>query len=168
MAGYVIHIAVAQEYLRKNKIEYNKEFIRGSILPDLTDDKSKTHYGKSPAYTSLKGFLTNNNIYSWQKKGEFLHLITDYLFYNHYLENFCKPEIYNDYDILNKKLIEKYKVKLLTEIEQDVYFKEGPTKVFDFNLACKIIDEISDLDISTVKKEVLQGISKWEYYKNLV
>ena len=39
MAGYVIHIAVAQEFLRKNKENYNEDFIRGSILPDLTNDK---------------------------------------------------------------------------------------------------------------------------------
>ena len=58
MAGYVIHIAIAQEYLKKNKKKYNKEFVKGAILPDLTSDKTKTHYGRSPAYTNLKKFLS--------------------------------------------------------------------------------------------------------------
>lgn len=90
MAGYVIHIAVAQEFLRKNKENYNEEFIRGSILPDLTNDKSKTHYGKSPAYTNLKNFLLENELSNNLNRGKFIHLITDYLFYNYSLENLSK------------------------------------------------------------------------------
>lgn len=39
------NIAIAQEYLRKNNKNYNEEFVKGAILPDLTTDKSKTHYG---------------------------------------------------------------------------------------------------------------------------
>lgn len=53
MPGYVIHIATAQEYLKKHRKEYSIDFINGTIAPDLTNDKQKTHYGKSPAYTSL-------------------------------------------------------------------------------------------------------------------
>ena len=64
--------------------------IQGTISPDLTKDKSKTHYGKSPAYTNLKEFITNNNIDTDYKLDIFLHLITDYLFYNKYLEKIKK------------------------------------------------------------------------------
>ena len=54
MPGYVIHIAIAQEYLKKHlKKEEKEEFINGVIAPDLTKIKSETHYGKSPAYTNL-------------------------------------------------------------------------------------------------------------------
>ena len=54
MPSYVIHLATAQEYLRKHNREFSQEFMNGSIEPDFTTDKSKTHYGKSPAYTNLK------------------------------------------------------------------------------------------------------------------
>lgn len=168
MAGYVIHIAVAQEYLRKHNKKYNRDFILGSVLPDLTKDKSKTHYGKSPAYTNLKKFLLSNDLSTELNKGEFIHLITDYLFYNHYLEFFSKKDIYNDYDISNKNIIEKYNVKLLDEIKDTVFFKEGEMKVLNFDIIYKLIDEISDFDLETVKKEVLDNNKKWTYYKNIV
>ena len=53
MPGYIIHIATAQEYLRKHKKEFSEEFIEGTIAPDFTNDKSKTHYGKSPDRKSV-------------------------------------------------------------------------------------------------------------------
>lgn len=168
MAGYVIHIAIAQEYLRKNNKKYNKDFVRGSILPDLTTDKSKTHYGKSPAYTNLKKFLLANEISSELNKGIFLHLITDYLFYNKYLNVFSKQYIYDDYDISNKVLIDKYNVKLFDEIKNAIFFKEGEMKVLNFELIYKLIDEISNLNLNLVKKEVLKDCKKWNFYKNIV
>ena len=128
-------------------------FILGSVLPDLTKDKSKTHYGKSPAYTNFKKFLLFNDLSTELNKGEFVHLITDYLFYNHYLEFFSKKDIYNDYDISNKSIIEKYNVKLLDEIKDTVFLKEGEMKVLNLPLIYKLIDEISDIDLETVKKE---------------
>ena len=168
MAGYVIHIAIAQEYLRKNNKKYNKDIVRGSILPDLTTDKSKTHYGKSPAYTNLKKFLLANEISSELNKGIFLHLITDYLFYNKYLNVFSKQYIYDDYDISNKVLIDKYNVKLFDEIKNAIFFKEGEMKVLNFELIYKLIDEISNLNLNLVKKEVLKDCKKWNFYKNIV
>ena len=46
MAGYVIHLAVAKEYLRNFRIKDEKEFLRGIIAPDLLShgDKTTTHY----------------------------------------------------------------------------------------------------------------------------
>lgn len=46
MPGYVIHVAVAQEYLKKHKNvkEDYDEFINGTIYPDSVSDKSLTHY----------------------------------------------------------------------------------------------------------------------------
>lgn len=168
MAGYVIHIAIAQEYLRKNNIKYNIDFIRGSIQPDLTNDKTKTHYGKSPAYTNLKKFLLNNNIGTNLNKGIFLHLITDYLFYNYYLEFFSKQYIYDDYDISNKSIIDKYNVKILDDIKDNIFFKEGQLKILTFPLIYRIIDEISNINLEQTKKETLENNKKWNYYKNLI
>ena len=168
MPGYVIHLAVAKEYLRKNKKEETNEFLLGNVAPDLVSDKSKTHYGKSPAYTNLGNFLEKNKIDTDYDLGFFLHLITDYLFYNKYLEKLEKPQIYKDYDYTNKEIIDKYNVNLIDEVKDKVFFEEGTPKVFTLELIYKLIDEVSSLDIKKVIDEVMKKDVKWNTYKKLV
>ena len=164
MAGYVIHLAIAEEYLKKHKDvkEDYEEFIKGVIYPDSVTDKSLTHYGIKSSKVILKDFLQDNEINNSYMRGYFLHLITDYLFYNKYLEKFSK-DIYNDYDILNKRLIEKYNVVLPENIQNNVFYKEGETKILTMELAIKIIDEISDLNLNAVEKEIRENPNdkKW-------
>ena len=174
MAGFVIHLAVAQEYLKHNTEENEKDFLYGSVQPDFVLPKSISHYGKSPSHTNLKNFLLDNEIDTSFKRGCFLHLITDYLFYNHYLEYFSKPEIYDDYDVLNKPLIEKYNVNVIEEAKQYAHFGEGSTKILSFDtkvlsyeLACKVIDEVSKVNLEQVKQEALKDDKKWSTYKKL-
>ena len=168
MPGFIVHIAIAQEYLRKHNKKFSQDFILGSIEPDFTDDKSKTHYGKSPAYTNLKNYLENNKINTDFDKGFFLHLITDYLFYNHYLNEFEKPQIYYDYDFTNKTLIEKYNIIVPDKIKDKIYFKNGTPKILSLDLAYKIIDETSNMTLEEIEKEVNDNSSKWNYYKNII
>ena len=164
MAGYVIHLAIAEEYLRKHKDikEDYDEFIKGVIYPDSVTDKSLTHYGIKSSKVILKDFLQDNEINNSYMRGYFLHLITDYLFYNKYLEKFSK-DIYNDYDILNKRLIEKYNVVLPENIQNNVFYEDGETKILTMELAIKIIDEISDLNLNAVEKEIRKNPNdeKW-------
>lgn len=164
MAGYVIHLAIAEEYLKKHKDvkEDYEEFIKGVIYPDSVTDKSLTHYGIKSSKVILKDFLQDNEINNSYMRGYFLHLITDYLFYNKYLEKFSK-DIYNDYDILNKRLIEKYNVVLPENVQNNVFYKEGETKILTMELAIKIIDEISDLNLNAVEKEIRENSNdeKW-------
>ena len=168
MPGYVMHLAIAQEYLRKNKLEYSEEFIKGTVAPDMIKQKSISHYGESPAYTRLRDFLSKNKIDSDYMKGYFLHLVADYLFYNNYLDRIEKPQIYYDYDYNNKPLIEKYNVRLLDAVRDKVFFKEGTSQIVTLDLACKVIDEVSDLDLEQVEEEVKNNSSKWNYYKGLI
>ena len=164
MAGYVIHLAIAEEYLKKHKDvkEDYDEFIKGVIYPDSVTDKSLTHYGIKSSKVILKDFLQDNEINNSYMRGYFLHLITDYLFYNKYLEKFTK-DIYNDYDILNKKLIEKYNVVLPENIQNNVFYEDGETKILTMELVIKIIDEISDLNLNAVEKEIRKNPNdeKW-------
>lgn len=45
MPSFNIHLAVAKRYLDKhNDIKNTLDFYKGSIAPDLTNDKYKTHY----------------------------------------------------------------------------------------------------------------------------
>ena len=168
MPGYIVHIATAKEYLRKKNKKIEENFIQGAIAPDLTDDKSKTHYGKSPAYTNLKKFLDNNKIDTDFNKGFFLHLVTDYLFYNYYLERLEKPQIYNDYDYTNKTIIEKYNLTIPKNVKDKVFFKEGIPKILTLELAYKVIEKISSMDLEKIKQEVLDNNPKWNTYKNIV
>ena len=168
MPGFVVHIAIAQEYLRKHKKVFSENFILGSIEPDFTTDKSKTHYGKSPAYVSLKKYLENNKVNTDFDRGYFLHLVTDYLFYNYYVKEIKKPQIYDDYDFTNKALIEKYNVFLPEKAKSKVFFKEGIPQILTLPLACKVIDEISEYELEKIEKEVLRNDDKWNYYKKLV
>lgn len=168
MPSYVVHLATAQEYLRKHNKKKSQEFILGSIEPDFTSDKSKTHYGKSPAYTNLRNYLECNKIDTDFEKGYFLHLITDYLFYNYYLNELRKPQIYDDYDIISKPIIEKYNVILPEKVKEITTFKTGKPKILTLELAYKVIDEISDLTLENVENEVMNNLEKWNYYKKLV
>lgn len=169
MPGYVIHIAVAQEYLKKHKDkkEDKEEFIKGTIYPDSVKDKSLTHYGAKSSKVVLKDFLKDKETNNSFNRGYFLHLVTDYLFYNKYLDTFSK-DIYRDYDIINKRLIEDYKVELPEEVEKSVFFEEGKTKLLHIELAKKVIDEISQLDLEEIEKEIKDNPEnkKWNTYNN--
>lgn len=168
MPGYVIHLAVAEEYLKKNtdkKEDYNK-FIEGVIAPDDVEDKSLTHYGKTSSKTNLYEYLKENKVNTSYDRGYFLHLLTDYLFYNKYLEYFSK-DIYNDYDILNSYLIPKYNIKIPEKVKNRASFKKGATKILSEKLVDKIINEISDYDIDDTIMQIKEDPIKWTKFRTL-
>jgi len=174
MAGYVIHLAVAEEYLRnhKDKKEDYNEFIEGIIYPDSVKDKSETHYGDISANTNLCEFLKNRKIDNSFNRGYFLHLLTDYLFYNHYISCISKDiynnyDIYNDYDILNKQLIEKYNLVIPEKIKDFITYKEGELKVLSEKLIDNVINDISKMDIDQIAKEIEEGTDKWTIYRRM-
>lgn len=168
MPGYVIHLAVAEEYLKKHKErqeEYD-EFIKGVIFPDSIKDKLITHYGEKSSVSNLYEFLKANEIETSFKRGYFLHLLTDYLFYNKYIDRMSK-DMYNDYDILNEILIEKYNVKLPECIKDSVFFKEGKLVILSLELITKMIDDISNMDLDEIEQEVYENPKKWTTMREL-
>lgn len=168
MAGYVIHLSVAEEYLKKhpNANEDYKEFINGVIFPDSVKDKSETHYGVESSKTNLKEFLKEHKLNTSFERGYFLHLLTDYLFYNKYLD--CiSTEIYNDYDILNDVLIQKYNVVLPKEVKNSVFSKKGELKILSLELVEMLIKEISEYDLDIIAEEIVKDPNKWTKMKNL-
>lgn len=168
MAGYVIHLAVAEKYIKKNPndIENYDEFIAGVIFPDSVSDKSLTHYGPKSSKVNLKAFLDENNIESSYNKGYFLHLVTDYIFYNKFIEYYSK-DIYNDYDILNKDLMKRFNVKLPEEVKDKVFFKEGKTKILDLDSTIKFIEGVAQYNLIDIKKRVLDNDEYWLTFRKL-
>ena len=168
MPGYVIHLAVAEEYLRKheNKPEQYNEFIEGVIFPDSVKDKSETHYGAKSSVSNLYEFLKENTLETSFKRGYFLHLLTDYLFYNKYIDRMSK-DMYNDYDILNGILIDKYKVVLPEKVKDSVFFKEGELVILSMEIIAKLVDDISDMDLDEISKEVNENPVKWTTMREL-
>ena len=47
-------------------------------------------------------------------------------------------------------------------------FRTGKTKILSLELAYKVIDEVSDLTLEEIEKEVMNDLDKWNYYKRLV
>lgn len=149
MPGYVIHLSIAKEYMKKHKgkIKNSEQFLRGTITPDMLQ-KPASHYGDDTAKPRLDWYIDRNDMISEFNKGYFLHLITDYLFYNKYLNNFeWEPDIYDDYDRLNKRLIEDFKVNIPDEISSVVQFKDEALKVLDYNSIKHFIEVVSNIDL---------------------
>lgn len=168
MAGYVIRLSVAEEYLKKHpddNEDYN-EFIEGVIFPDSVKIKSETHYGLESSKSNLYDFLQEHKLNTSFERGYFLHLLTDYLFYNKYLD--CiSTDIYNDYDILNDRLIKEYDIVLPEKVRNEVFSKEGNLKILSIELVENLIKEISEYDLNLIAKEVIKKPYKWTKMKTL-
>lgn len=145
MPSYVIHLAVAKKYLENHKEENITEFNKGVIAPDLADKKT-SHYGEYSSSPDLNKYKAEVGLDNSYKRGYFLHLLTDYLFYNKFLKSFSR-EIYNDYDKINLELIRKYNITVPKEIEEIIKLKKGIPSILDFNEICKFIDEVGQIKI---------------------
>ena len=168
MPGYVIHLAVAEKYLKKHKCkneDYN-EFIEGVIYPDSTKIKSETHYGEKSSESNIYEFLKEHELNNSFERGYFLHLLTDYLFYNRYIDTISN-EIYSDYDILNDKLIEKYNVKLPDKVKHTVSSKDGCLVILSMEIIDKLIDDISNYDLEVLALDVKKDPLKWTRMRKL-
>lgn len=163
MPSYAIHLAVAEEYLRKNKnlTENHDAFIKGVVYPDTVKDKSITHYGKCSSQSNLYRFLEENSMNTSFERGCFLHLLTDYLFYNQYIDTWSE-DIYNDYDILNQNLVENYHLTIPKEA-QDIVIPEKKNQlvILSETLVNEFIEDVSDMNIDDVVAEVKDSPEKW-------
>lgn len=157
MPGYVIHLAVAKEYIRNFRVNNEAEFLKGTLAPDvlsINGDKKATHYTeKTSSEVDLNRFLKSNKINNSYMEGYFLHLIVDYLFYNKYFKE-TDSRIYNDYDILNKELIETYNIELPEEAKEMVKFETGELQILDKEKVNTLIHEISRKSLKDYKKEI--------------
>ena len=101
MASPTIHLAIAKKYLEKKKSINYKKFIAGTLYPDAVDDNNKSHYtdvnrgndnvSHVRGKVNLYDFLIEHESLSDFELGWFLHLVTDYLFFEKcFIFNICK------------------------------------------------------------------------------
>lgn len=152
MANYTLHIAIAKEYLKKHKKYDEEEFIKGTIYPDTVKNKEFTHFSKTSADCNLMEFLSKYSIEDSYYAGWFLHLIVDIEFYHNYLDwdnrvDKNKELLYQDYDILNKEVIEKYNIILPDEIKDVCKEKEGKLTYIKRKTIYDFIKKIASIDI---------------------
>lgn len=158
MPGYVIHTAIANEYIRKNNIKNGNDIIRGTLAPDEVDDKSLTHYGELSSRPDLKKYLSENQIQTDYDKGYFLHLIADYLFYNYYFVISKDFMFYREYDMTNKELIAKYHVQLPEKFQKYMNcINDEKPKVLKIDKLEKMIDEISNINLLDAEKSIKEN-----------
>ncbi len=149
MPGYVIHLAVGKVYEENNKINNKMEFEKGIIAPDLAKNKAKSHYGVYSSQPNLNEYIRLNRKFDEYTEGYFLHLLTDYLFYNRFLTRW-DSSIYNDYNKLNHTLIEKYDISIPKEIQQIVKFESGNTEILKRDKLYRFIDSVGKIDLRTI------------------
>ena len=171
MASSAMHLAIAKKYLEKNKdknFDY-KKVMAGSLYPDATNDKDKTHYTMAErgnnnvthlaSKVDLYAFLNDNAVLDDFKLGWFIHLITDYLFFSecfteeyllsHSYEQF-RSDLYFAYDCLGKYLSEKYELTIEdyesypSEYYEGSYYQES---IFSKDLIDSFIERVSSVNI---------------------
>lgn len=190
MASFLTHMAIGQEHLKYFKEDNEIEFLTGNLDPDYLHisknlDKAKLHYGKpyNPNLsqkqnfenkTTLLTYLKQNRLDNSYNRGYFLHLISDYYFYNKVINinlienldnNIVKNIYYEDYAKVQKFLLTNYAPKFLPEIEDMVYiknnflniYKNGTPILFGMNEFEKYIEYCSRLDLDNFANDILSG-----------
>ena len=123
MPNVSAHIGCALKVKERLNIDDDR-FILGALLPDIIDDdKRKTHFkikGKEYLIPNLDYYKKTYDIKNPQNCGYFFHLYLDYYFLEEYLfENnrgidvFNGSTLYNDYDVINKSLVDHYNIDVL-------------------------------------------------------
>lgn len=184
MAGFHIHLAIAKRYAEKNLVFHVKDLYKGAVAPDLVEDKSISHYSGKQDNTKLieylankirlYEYLVNHSIDNDYETGVFLHLVTDYLFFNDFISkeylkhvtyaDFCK-DLYTSYDATNNDLLEKYQIdfgELKEVLERNIQKAKKDKKtensvgniIFTNEQLDDFIERVSDIDLKQYEEKI--------------
>ena len=196
MASFFMHLIIAEKHLKNFKENNNVYFLKGALDPDYLSiaynaDKAALHYGLphddkvTPQQnfknkTFLKNFLKSNKIDTSYNRGHFLHLITDYFFYNKLIDfnkisKLSNKEVsqlcYDDYTKIQAQLVEKYKPSFDWDLESVQFIKEkflnlkkeGLPYLFDWQDLEKYIKFCSEIDLDDFANKVLNASLNFEF-----
>ena len=153
------HMAIAckiGDQLKVNK----EEFIKGNLLPDLYNNKIKSHFkiqGNKYLIPDIDKAVESLDINSSLNLGYISHLLLDKYYFDDYLLKYDKDlfqdsEIYKDYDIINIDIIKHFRLDIdyLKSILKD--FPEGiSNKKLKNNLKCLELNIDDDTKILNKK-----------------
>lgn len=184
MASIIIHLAIGKRYLEKTKTPHNEhDFMHGIVAPDLAPDKRVSHYaGEYDEQDLIRGveqkvqlsrFLASQQIDSDYSEGYFLHLATDYLFFNKFFakEDLMKVthddffrNLYYSYDKVNEYISGKYHVSY-GEYEQQINERiaekqqtipDGPKiDILPIDRLDDFIEEVSDINLKEYRRKII-------------
>lgn len=176
MACATIHLAIAKKYLENHKNLDYEQFIAGTLYPDAADNNDESHYtNKDRGNNNVSHVRSKVNLYAFLEEhhhlndfelGWFMHLVTDYLFFEEcfteeYLlknsyEKFCQ-DLYFAYSCLNLYLSEKYSItaedykSYPSELYPGIPYQEC---ILSKNMINDFIVRVSSLDINSYMKKI--------------
>ena len=178
MACSAMHCYIAMKYSEKNE-ESVKCMINGALLPDLAEDKVKSHFGNSEKPKSIKDMLDAKvgiekcsqqlNLSNHLNKGKYLHLVTDWLYYNYMyysnpeMQHVSDPKVLlngikNDAAVINDRLIDNIDMNIIPQRAKKLFdLKTTETKcsLFPDDKIDRFVDVVSSLDLSDVQTRVM-------------
>jgi hypothetical protein len=176
VACTAMHLLIAEKYCKNNNITNTKAFIHGAYLPDVAEDKITSHFGIKKNYTSLKDMLDSKvdltkcvNALDFEKEqdiGIFLHLVTDYLYYNYLYEcciakkldpNTVLSSLKNDANLITRYIMLQYKPQVPTAISHLVEYKKTDQKLQLFSNFGKVeefINLVAKLNLIEIKTQI--------------
>lgn len=177
MACATIHLAIAKKYLDKYDNFNAKDFIAGTLYPDADVDNDATHYtDKRRGSDNVSHVRGKVNLYAFLKEHEnlndfemgwFIHLVTDYLFFEEcftekYLssisyDEFCK-ELYHAYYVVNQYLEEKFGLtrEYYYEAYPDAYYPGIPYEecILPKEMVDRFIDRVDSINIEAYIEKI--------------
>ncbi|MCL2770901.1 MAG: hypothetical protein FWD89_01155 [Firmicutes bacterium] len=155
MADVWPHLLIAKRFIEKNpgKIADEQAFYDGSLYPDTVnwEEKDITHFGKRGERTDMlkrhlekvgvEDFLKKHSLDSDFNKGWYLHLITDYEFYNNLIDNDYLKSI-TDISVFSTDRI--YSLRYHTDTLRDKY------------------DTLTILKKSSLEQKQLELLKEWD------
>ena len=179
MACLAMHLAIGEKYLQMHKSEVKSEFIDGTLAPDLKADKIASHFGENKRPTSVKEMMEFKmdivkaaeqiNLDSSFSRAEFLHLISDDIFYRFVyadkLEQWSPEEVkqamYDDFDFVTYYILNKYNVELPESLKHLATDKKGQSRFFTPDSIDRFISTISAIDLEYAKQQILTDLPKF-------
>lgn len=172
MASLMIHQIVGEEYCKIHRVDDEHSFLAGNLAPDLTDDKSISHFSKkrigNKTYTesiqnklNLPAFCEKVGIDNDFSRGVFLHLLTDHIFFVEYLLNLKEYQdiehlnqltirdiLYRDYHRINKWIMNSHPNIMLEKLPEDAKTtRDDQTEVLAIDDIRRLIKICANLDL---------------------
>lgn len=195
MPGFNIHLAIGKRYIEKQKnkkdvIKNENSFYNGLVAPDLVNDKKISHYTTETNKNNLEKYLLGkvrldlylkeNKVETDFEKGVFLHLFTDYLFFNQffkkeYIKNITYQDfvrdLYYSYEKTNDYLNKKYNIdfsifgdRLIKNIEKNKKEKnlkedmKNRKLIFSEKDLDEFIEKVSSINIDEVVMRLIRKV----------